>query len=100
MASSSVERPIDLVRLSLDERILVKCRGDREIRGRLHVRVCHPLAAPAAAACAVSGLRDRCRGAGKRGILLPAPRPAPFRPSAPSTASLLLSPLRRHSTST
>ncbi|KAA0150660.1 hypothetical protein FNF27_02756 [Cafeteria roenbergensis] len=36
MASSSVERPIDLVRLSLDERILVKCRGDREIRGRLH----------------------------------------------------------------
>ena len=26
------------VRLSLDERILVKLRGDRDLRGRLHVR--------------------------------------------------------------
>ena len=24
------------IRLSLDERVFVKCRGDRELRGRLH----------------------------------------------------------------
>lgn len=29
--------PLDLVRLSLDERIYVKLRGDRELLGRLHV---------------------------------------------------------------
>jgi hypothetical protein len=38
MAATAVERPIDLVRLSLDERVLVKCRGNRDLRGRLHVR--------------------------------------------------------------
>ncbi|KAJ3087972.1 pH-response regulator protein palA/rim20 [Quaeritorhiza haematococci] len=32
----AVEEPLDLVRLSLDERIYVKMRGDRELRGRLH----------------------------------------------------------------
>ncbi|KAJ2661657.1 U4/U6-U5 snRNP complex subunit lsm3 [Coemansia sp. RSA 1199] len=31
-----VEEPLDLVRLSLDEHIYVKLRGDRELRGRLH----------------------------------------------------------------
>ena len=36
MAGSVVTEPIDLVRLSLDERIRVKMRGDRELRGRLH----------------------------------------------------------------
>ena len=35
--SSSVEEPLDLIRLSLDERIYVKCRGERELRGKLHV---------------------------------------------------------------
>eukprot|EP01098_Paradermamoeba_levis_P004665 TRINITY_DN1987_c0_g1_i1.p1 TRINITY_DN1987_c0_g1~~TRINITY_DN1987_c0_g1_i1.p1 ORF type:complete len:100 (-),score=37.00 TRINITY_DN1987_c0_g1_i1:194-493(-) len=35
-ASSTVEEPLDLIRLSLDERIYVKMRGDRELRGRLH----------------------------------------------------------------
>lgn len=34
----AVEEPLDLVRLSLDERIYVKLRGDRELRGVLHVR--------------------------------------------------------------
>ncbi|KAJ2718733.1 Sm-like protein lsm3b [Coemansia sp. Benny D115] len=34
--ASMVEEPLDLVRLSLDERIYVKLRGDRELRGRLH----------------------------------------------------------------
>ena len=32
----SVNTPLDLVRLSIDERVFVKCRGDRELRGRLH----------------------------------------------------------------
>ena len=34
---SSIDEPIDLVLLSLDERIYVKLRGDRELRGKLHV---------------------------------------------------------------
>lgn len=34
----SVEAPLDLIRLSLDERIYVKLRGERELRGKLHVR--------------------------------------------------------------
>ena len=32
-----VEEPLDLVRLSLDERVVVKMRGDRELVGKLHV---------------------------------------------------------------
>lgn len=35
--SSSVDEPLDLIRLSLEERIYVKCRGERELRGKLHV---------------------------------------------------------------
>ncbi|KAF9969837.1 Sm-like protein lsm3b [Actinomortierella ambigua] len=31
-----IEEPLDLVKLSLDERIYVKLRGDRELRGKLH----------------------------------------------------------------
>merc|ERR1712194_41725 len=34
--SQTIEEPLDLIRLSIDERIFVKCRGDRELRGRLH----------------------------------------------------------------
>jgi hypothetical protein len=34
---SSVQEPLDLVRLSLDEVVFVKLRGDRELKGRLHV---------------------------------------------------------------
>lgn len=37
-ATNTVEEPLDLIRLSLDERIYVKMRNDRELRGRLHVR--------------------------------------------------------------
>lgn len=33
-----MEEPLDLVRLSLDEKIYVKMRNERELRGRLHVR--------------------------------------------------------------
>lgn len=32
----TVKEPLDLIRLSLDERIYVKLRGEREIRGKLH----------------------------------------------------------------
>lgn len=32
-----IEEPIDIVRLSLGKNVLVKCRGDREVRGKLHV---------------------------------------------------------------
>ena len=33
----SVEEPLDLIRLSLDERVRVKMRFNREITGTLHV---------------------------------------------------------------
>ena len=36
-SSQTVEEPLDLIRLSIDERVHVKCRGGRELRGRLHV---------------------------------------------------------------
>ena len=35
-AAVSVEEPLDLIRLSLDERLYVKMRNERELRGRLH----------------------------------------------------------------
>ena len=41
---ATVKEPLDLIRLSLDERIYVKLRGERELRGRLHVSIkltCH-----------------------------------------------------------
>ena len=34
--STSIHEPFDLIRLSLSERVLVKLRGDREMRGILH----------------------------------------------------------------
>jgi hypothetical protein len=44
-ASAPVSEPLDLVRLSLDEIVFVKLRGDRELKGRLHVCVAlHPKA--------------------------------------------------------
>lgn len=33
---STIDTPLDLIRLSIDERIFVKCKGDRELRGKLH----------------------------------------------------------------
>jgi len=33
---ATVEEPLDLIRLSLDERVYVKMRNERELRGRLH----------------------------------------------------------------
>lgn len=39
--SATVETPLDLVRLSLDERVYVKTKGGRELRGRLHAYDIH-----------------------------------------------------------
>ena len=36
-SSGLVNEPLDLVRLSLNEMVFVKLRGDRELQGRLHV---------------------------------------------------------------
>jgi len=36
--ASAPAEPLDLVRLCLDEIVFVKLRGDRELKGRLHVR--------------------------------------------------------------
>ena len=38
MAETTVKEPLDLIRLSLDERIYVKMRGDRELKGKLQVK--------------------------------------------------------------
>ncbi|XP_022673371.1 U6 snRNA-associated Sm-like protein LSm3 [Varroa jacobsoni] len=35
-APSVMNEPLDMVRLSLDERVYVKMRHERELRGRLH----------------------------------------------------------------
>jgi len=35
-ASQTVEEPLDLIRLSLHERITCKCRGGRTLKGVLH----------------------------------------------------------------
>ncbi|KAI9703154.1 MAG: U4/U6-U5 snRNP complex subunit lsm3 [Candelina mexicana] len=40
-ASAPVSEPLDLVRLSLDEVVFVKLRGDRELKGRLHAYDSH-----------------------------------------------------------
>lgn len=33
----TVKEPLDLIRLSLEERVYVKLKGERELRGKLHV---------------------------------------------------------------
>ncbi|KIW39316.1 uncharacterized protein PV06_09099 [Exophiala oligosperma] len=40
-AATSVSEPLDLVRLSLDEIVFVRLRGDRELKGRLHAYDSH-----------------------------------------------------------
>lgn len=40
-AEATVQEPMDLIKLALDERVYVKLKGERELRGRLHVR-CGP----------------------------------------------------------
>ncbi|KDQ64286.1 hypothetical protein JAAARDRAFT_118701 [Jaapia argillacea MUCL 33604] len=36
VASTGIQEPFDLIRLSLSERVFVKLRGDRELSGVLH----------------------------------------------------------------
>lgn len=38
MSGGVVEQPLDLVRLAIDEVVRVQMRGDRQLRGKLHVR--------------------------------------------------------------
>ena len=38
-APTTVLEPLDLIRLSLDEQVFIKLKGDRELRGTLHVCV-------------------------------------------------------------
>ncbi|KAI9827769.1 MAG: U4/U6-U5 snRNP complex subunit lsm3 [Thelocarpon impressellum] len=38
---ATAAEPLDLVRLSLDEVVFVKLRGDRELKGRLHAYDSH-----------------------------------------------------------
>jgi hypothetical protein len=35
--AGGIEEPLDLIKLSLDEKIFVKLKGNRELRGTLHV---------------------------------------------------------------
>jgi small nuclear ribonucleoprotein (snRNP)-like protein len=37
--NNTLTEPIDLVKFSIGEKILVKLRGNRELKGKLHVRV-------------------------------------------------------------
>ena len=34
---NNIDEPIDLIKLSLNQIIFVKCRGGRELTGKLHV---------------------------------------------------------------
>jgi U6 snRNA-associated Sm-like protein LSm3 len=33
----AIEEPLDLIRLSIDENVFIKMKGERELRGKLHV---------------------------------------------------------------
>lgn len=39
--AAALSEPLDLVRLSLDEIVFVRLRGDRELKGRLHAYDSH-----------------------------------------------------------
>lgn len=36
---AAVKKPLDVVSFSIDESVYIKCRGGRELRGKLHVRL-------------------------------------------------------------
>lgn len=36
--AKGIEEPLDLIRLAIDEAIYIKMKGERELRGKLHVR--------------------------------------------------------------
>lgn len=35
--AKGIEEPLDLIRLAIDEAIYIKMKGERELRGKLHV---------------------------------------------------------------
>jgi len=37
MAAKTIERPLDIIRLCLDERVVVRLKGSRELKGKLFV---------------------------------------------------------------
>ena len=37
MAAKTIERPLDIIRLCLDERVVVRLKGARELKGKLFV---------------------------------------------------------------
>lgn len=36
--TSTLQEPLDLVKLALDEKVVVKMKGNRELKGVLHVK--------------------------------------------------------------
>ena len=65
--TGTIEEPLNLIRFSLDERIYVKLQGDREIRGKLQVRLdCQP-PPPHAVTPVRPGLRRRPHAAAPAG---------------------------------
>ena len=59
MASKTIERPLDMIRLSLDERVVVKLKGSRELRGKLFVRALNSWPVPRAAPGPLPSSRPR-----------------------------------------
>jgi len=80
MASKTIERPLDMIRLSLDERVVIKLKGSRELRGKLFVRV---------GFWACGSVAALLRLAMPRPPLSPLPFPATL---APATARLASAP--------
>lgn len=39
MSKAIIEEPLDLIRLAVDELIYIKMKGERELRGKLHVNL-------------------------------------------------------------
>ncbi len=60
--TSAVEEPLDLIRLSLDERIYVKMRNERELKGKLHVSNLTQMEAPPKSYFALAFFRSLWQG--------------------------------------
>lgn len=39
MSKFTLEDPIDLIKLSIGEKVLIKLKGNRELKGQLHVNI-------------------------------------------------------------
>jgi hypothetical protein len=65
MAGVAVKQPLDLISLSIDEVVLVKTRGERELRGKLHVSCAARRAGRRAAGARAGGRQARGRAGGQ-----------------------------------